>query len=935
MPSQDVHTQDIESLIAASPWPTEARSLIEHLGVTSERQARAVAMLAGASRSMSSALRRDQSLLGVLDPPAEFSAEKTTLKAPQNVDSLDGLRRWKRRQLMRIALRDLLGEADLATVGRELSVLAQACFARALEIANEGPPLAIIGMGKLGGSELNYASDVDIVFVHDGNTADAVRRARKVVQTLTDFTSEGIVYRVDTDLRPDGQTGSLSLPPEAYQHYFEQRAHAWERQAYIKTSLCAGDSQVANAFFDAIRPGVWEENLAEGTVGSLQTMKQRVEESAKHKGDRELKKGPGGLRDIEFTVQLLQLVHGRTDRTIRSPNTLTALRQLSWGNYIDQADAVHFTTAYIHLRTVEHRLQLRDERQTHELPTETADMQWAARAAGFANLEEFQASHSRHQASVREIHERVFYRQTLNRMHNTGLVTELRPARLAQLGFDDPDRAAGTIERLTQNLGRRANVMQQVLVIMVEALATTPDPDLGLVRLAWLLDGNYRVSAILPVLRDSPIAISGIARLLGSSKVAAGLLRNTPDFARNLMGADALAEPRVAKELADDAIQAIASPANTASSANTAGSASNQPASPANAQVNAQVNTQPSDKADIQAMQMAELRRFVRYEQLRVAARDILGLASVVQIPEELSVLADAAVAAAIESLQPEVPFAVIGLGRYGGLDLSYASDLDVIFVYHGTGAEEARSAARTARGLLQQIGAQTAQGRVWEIDARLRPEGENGQLARSVGGYERYYKERGQLWERQALLKRRFVGGEPALGERFLELVDGWCYQPSFSDAEVAEVRAMKRRIESERLGIGSKAKDVKLGAGGLSDIEFTVQLLQLQHGYNHPLVRDNRTLAALAALANHDLLSGGDRATLEVGYRFCQRFRNARYHLSGLASDVFPTDAHEERLLARRLNYDTVADMQADYADITAQVREATQRLFYGSAE
>ena len=895
---RDQQSQDIDLLIASSPWPEDAQSLIDDLGITDERRARAAAMLAGASRSMSKAVRRDPSLLGVLDPPTEFAAERTSLTAPDDADALDGLRRWKRRQLLRIALRDLLGEADMATVGRELSVLADACFARALEIADEGPPLAIIGMGKLGGSELNYASDVDIVFVHDGSTEAAVRRARKVVQALTSFSAEGAVYRVDTDLRPDGQTGSLSLPPDAYQHYFEQRAHAWERQAYIKTRLCAGDPEVGNAFFDAIRPGVWEENLGAKAVPSLQAMKKRVEDSAKAKGDRELKKGPGGLRDIEFTVQLLQLVHGRTDPTIRSPNTLTALRQLSWGEYIDQADAVHFTTAYIHLRTVEHRLQLRDERQTHELPAAQADREWAARASGFESLDAFQASHSRHQASVREIHERIFYRKTLDRMHDTGLVSELLPDHLGQLGFADPDRAAGTIERLTDNLGRRANVMQQVLVIMVEALATTPDPDLGLVRLAWLLDGSYRIGAILPVLRDSPIAISDIARLLGSSRVAAGWMRNHPEFARSLMNPEELAEARTAEALAAEAIEAVES------------------------------------SGDDQDTQMSELRRFVRREQLRVAARDILGLASIIEIPEELSNVADAAVAAAVAALDPEVPFAVIGLGRYGGLDLSYASDLDVIFVYEGTTADEARAAARTARGLLQKIGAQTAEGRAWEIDARLRPEGENGQLARSLEGYQRYYAERGQLWERQALTKRRFVAGDPDVGQRFLRLADEWSYQADFSEAEADEVRAMKRRIETERLGTGSKALDVKLGAGGLSDIEFTVQLLQLQHGFGRTSIMDNRTLPALAGLSEHSLLDFGDRATLDVGYRFCQRFRNARYHLSGLASDGFPDDDHEELLLARRLGYPSNKDLEADYREVTEAVREVTERLFYGGA-
>ncbi len=895
---REQQNQDIEYLIASCPWPDDARSLIDDLAITNERRARAAAMLAGASRSMSKAVRRDPSLLGVLDPPADFATEKISLVAPDDDDALDSLRRWKRRQLLRIALRDLLGEADLPTVGRELSLLADACFIRALEIADEGPPLAIIGMGKLGGNELNYASDVDIVFVHEGDSAAAARRARKVLEILSAFTSEGQVYRVDIELRPEGGAGALSRTPEAFGTYFDRWAVPWERQAYIKTRLCAGDPELGNAFFDAIKPGVWGENMEADTVPHLRALKLRVEESAKLKGDRELKKGPGGLRDIEFTVQLLQLVHGRSDPTIRSPNTLTALRQLSWGEYIDQADALHFTTAYIHLRTVEHRMQLRDERQTHELPTADADREWAARASGFENLEAFQTSHSRYQSSVREIHQRIFYRQTLDRMHDTGLVSELLPDRLGQLGFGDPDRAAATIERLTENLGRRANVMQQVLVIMVEALATTPDPDLGLIRLAWLLDGSFRVGTILPVLRDSPMAISDIARLLGSSRVAAGWMRNHPEFARSLMSPEELAIARTVDALLAEATEAMQSAAGD------------------------------------HDLQMAELRRFVRREQLRVAARDILGLASIIEIPQELTIIADAAVSAAVGSLAPELPFAVIGLGRYGGLDLSYASDLDVIFVYEGAGSDDARAANRTARGLLREIGAQTAEGRAWEIDARLRPEGENGQLARSLAGYQRYYAERGQLWERQSLLKRRFVAGDPELGQRFLQLADQWCYQPNFSEAEVDEIRTMKRRIEAERLGTGSKARDVKLGAGGLSDIEFTVQLMQLQHGFGRTSIRDNRTLPALAGLSEHNLLDIGDRATLDVGYRFCQRFRNARYHLSGLSSDVFSDDDHEELLLARRLGYPSTKDLEADYQEITEAVREVTDRLLYGEA-
>ncbi|HMG28206.1 MAG TPA: bifunctional glutamine-synthetase adenylyltransferase/deadenyltransferase, partial [Acidimicrobiia bacterium] len=340
----------------------------------------ALVAMSAASRSLSNAVSRDPSLLDPLRDGDRFAREREFSEyraaaadfLAASDDGRGALRRWKQRELLRIAARDLLGAADLPAVGRELAALASVCLECALELVVPDVALAVIAMGKLGGRELNYASDVDVLFVHEGDGPTAERAARAVLTTMSEPTADGIVFRTDADLRPEGRSGPLSRTLDAYAAYYARWAQPWEFQAALKAQPVAGDAALGRRFAELVQPFVWPEVLDPEAVRSVRAMKARAEGEINRRGlaDREVKRGRGGIRDIEFAVQLLQLVHGRHDCSVRSPTTLDALAQLAAGGYVEQDDATQLGEAYRFLRTVEHRLQLQDEQQTHTLPTD-------------------------------------------------------------------------------------------------------------------------------------------------------------------------------------------------------------------------------------------------------------------------------------------------------------------------------------------------------------------------------------------------------------------------------------------------------------------------------------------------------------------------------------------------------------------------------------
>jgi glutamate-ammonia-ligase adenylyltransferase len=877
----------------------------------------ALVALSAASRSLSSAVMRDPSLLDLLRDGEDFRRERELSEYRESAtaflataeDGRGALRRWKQRELLRTAARDLLGAADLPAVGRELAALADVCLDRALDLVVPGVPLGIIAMGKLGGRELNYASDVDVLFVHEGDGALAERAARAVLTTMSEPTADGIVFRTDADLRPEGRSGQLSRTLDAYAAYYERWAKPWEFQALLKARPVAGDEDIGRRFVELVQPFVWPEVLDPDAVRSVRAMKARAEGEMHRRGltEREVKRGRGGIRDIEFAVQLLQLVHGRHDPSVRSATTLDALAQLAAGGYIERDEATQLDDAYRFLRTVEHRLQLQDEQQTHTLPADVAARTRLARVLGYRDrgdetaLDFFEADYRACQNRVRSIYERLFFAPLLDTLAGAGpLTAQAVEARLSAFGFLDIAQTRAALRELTQGLTRRSRVMQQLLPVILTWLSSTPDPDLGLLQLRRLAEGEVRSASLARTFRESPRAAERTCRLLGSSRLLGDALRRQPDFIEALGDDEALAREKSRDELVEEALG----------------------------------NLTWRSTADERRV---GLRRFKRREMLRIAGRDVLGFASIEATEGELAGLADACVEAALRSLGPSLPFAVIGMGRLGGAELSYASDLDVLFVYDGEDAADFRAAEKIAEQLMSELGGITPEGQTFRVDPNLRPEGRKGALARSVSGYQAYYERWAQTWEFQALLKARPVAGDATVAARFAALIEPFVYRDPFPEDDVREVRRMKARIERERIPPSEDPRfHLKLGRGSLSDVEFTVQLLQLEHGARHPEIRVTSTIEALHRLRAAGLLDAGDADALEESYRFCERARNARYLLLARPGDALPTDGQDAARLGRLLGYELEpqARLRDDYRRVTRRARKVVERVFYGRA-
>jgi len=867
--------------------------------------------LACASRSLSSAVIADPTLLDPLRDPPDFVVERTVDRYRAGWDTRGPhdaaeLRRWKRRELLRTAVRDLLGEADMPAIGRELAALAQVCLEAALRIVDPDVTLTIVAMGKLGGRELNYASDIDVLFVHDGDGSVAERAARAVLSTMNVPSVDGIVFRTDANLRPEGRQGPLTRTLESYSVYYEGWARNWEFQALIKARPVAGDGALGARFMALATPHVWPELLDPDAIREIRAMKERAEELTERRGltEREVKRGRGGIRDIEFAVQLLQLVHGRGDDSVRSPTTLDALVELAEGGYIDRPDADRLARAYQFLRTVEHRIQLYDEQQSHVIPADEAALTRLARVLGYRDSpertarERFEAEHREHQRVVRGIHERLFFAPLLETLAGTGpLSPEAAEERLVAFGFTDVARTRAAVRELADGLTRRSRVMQELLPVMLEWLSETPDPDLGLLQLRRLVEGPARSASLAVTFRDAPGAAERACHLLGSSRVVGEALRRHPEFVDTLDDDDELAVELTRGELVAEAVDTLV--------------------------------WRGDDE-----QRREGLRRFKRRTLLRIATRDLLGYARLEATERELTALAEACLEAALAALRPRLPFAVIGMGRLGGGELSYPSDIDVMFVYDGETPRDFDDAERTAAQLVQEIGATTAEGQTFRIDARLRPEGNDGPLARSIDSFAAYYAQWGLPWERQALTKARFVAGDAELGARFAALIDGFVYGQPMREDDAREIRRVKARIERERIPTNEDPQfHLKLGRGSMSDVEFTVQLLQLVHGGEHRELRLPGTIEALTQLRTSELLAADDADVLEAAYRFCERARNARYLQTAQPSDALPGNRDELERLALLLGYvhQPHSTLRDDYRRVTRRARRVVERVFY----
>ncbi|MCX5382810.1 bifunctional [glutamine synthetase] adenylyltransferase/[glutamine synthetase]-adenylyl-L-tyrosine phosphorylase [Streptomyces sp. NBC_00083] len=850
-----------------------------------------------------------------------------------------------RRCLLAIAARDVCGTTDVAQAAAELADLATATLRAALAIARTAAPadadqcrLAVIAMGKCGGHELNYVSDVDVIFVaepvdgfDEGKALQAAGRlAAHLMRICSETTVEGVIWPVDANLRPEGRNGPLVRTLSSHLAYYQRWAKTWEFQALLKARPVAGDLDLGQEYVEAVAPLVWQAAERDNFVADVQKMRRRVVDNIPAaQVERELKLGPGGLRDVEFAVQLLQLVHGRSDATLHSGTTLDALAALAAGGYVGRADAAQLDEAYRFLRAMEHRIQLHRLRRTHLVPEDEADLRRLGRSLGLRTepVASLHKEWKRHASVVRRLHEKLFYRPLLD------AVAQLAPGeirlspraaahRLEALGYADPAAALRHLEALSSGVSRKAAIQRTLLPVLLGWFADSADPDAGLLGFRKVSDALGKTPWYLRLLRDEGAAAENLARVLSAGRLAPDLLLRAPEAVAILGDPDGLA-PRGRDHLEQEIMAAVGR-AETAEGA------------------------------------VASVRGVRRRELFRTTAGDLIGSYGTEDSPAEedpgalvdrvgtavtdlnAATIAGALRAAVRAEWGDTLPtrFTVIGMGRFGGHELGYGSDADVLFVHEpreGVDEQEAARAANRIVSEMRRLLQLPAADPPLLIDADLRPEGKSGPMVRTLKSYEAYYRRWSLVWESQALLRAEVMAGDAELGARFIELIDPLRYpMEGLNDDAVREIRRLKARMESERMPRGADPTlHAKLGRGGLSDVEWTVQLLQMRHGWELPGLRTTRTREALAAAHAAGLVETEAAAILDEAWVLATRVRNGVMLVRGRAGDTFPSDGRELAAVGRYLGYEPghVGDMLEDYRRLTRRARGVVEELFYGA--
>ena len=865
-------------------------------------------------------LRRD--FAAVAETPTDANALKFSL------------RKLYRDRVLVLAALDLAptveNEPVLAfpTVGTHLADIADAALGAALIVATKtvcgadtpAPRLAVIAMGKCGARELNYVSDVDVIFV--GEQADAV--TTRVAGELTRFATEAF-FEVDAALRPEGKQGALVRTLESHVAYYERWAKTWEFQALLKARAAVGDPELGAQYIDALMPMVWMACEREDFVPEVQAMRRRVE-SLVPAGERarELKLGTGGLRDVEFAVQLLQLVHGRNDESLHVASTVDALSALGAGGYVGRDDAANLTASYEFLRLLEHRLQLQRMKRTHMLPEadDEEKLRWLARAAHVRPdgrhdaLGVLREELKRQTLRVSRLHAKLFYQPLLESVG--GPAADFSPAMtpkaaerlLAALGYEGPQSAMTHLAAITVHGGRRGRVQQVLLPTLLDWLSDTPDPDAGLLAYRKICDelGDHRW--FLATLRDEGAVAKRLMHVLGTSAYVPDLLMRAPEVIQQY--ADGPQGPKLLEVEPEAVARALVA------------SAGRHP-EPARA--------------------IAAARTLRRRELARIASADLLGMLEVTDVCTALTSVWVAVLQAALEAVMrantpddgPPARIAVIGMGRLGGGELGYGSDADVMFVCEPVGDVEDAVATRWSVTIADQVikllGTPSADPPL-EVDTSLRPEGRHGSLVRTLDSFASYYEKWAQPWEIQALLRAHRVAGDEELGHRFLLMADATRYPSGGVSVDaVHEIRRIKARVDAERLPRGADPNThTKLGRGGLADIEWAVQLIQLRHAHRLPELHNTSTLESLNVIRAAGLLPEGDVDLLRDAWLTATRARNALVLVKGKATDQLPGTGRQLNAVALAAGWgnDDGGEFLDNYLRVTRRAKTVVRKVF-----
>jgi glutamate-ammonia-ligase adenylyltransferase len=941
----------------ATAQPAKVKTLLKK-----DDSARRLCSLLGASTSLTDFLMRHPQQLEVFEksqqllPPDEYKANLIASVQPLLVSGFNSFEAWNalriayRRELLKIAVFDLNQpdvQAGQPLVAAALADIAAAAIEAGLLVARaelklstehgvytaaevDATLLSVIAMGKCGARELNYISDVDVIYVGDSASPEldsqraieiATRLATRMMRAMDGTATEPMLWQVDPNLRPEGKSGALVRTLESHVAYYDRWAQSWEFQALLKARPLAGDQQLGERYVAALAPKVWTSAARENFVESVQKMRERVTEFIPaNELDLQIKLGPGGLRDIEFTVQLLQLVHGRTDETVRQRDTISAIQALALGGYIGRSDANEFASHYRFLRLLEHRIQMSEMRRTHLMPTSDSKRRALARAvdtklSADALIEKWESV----KVEVRSLHQRIFYRPLLSAVSKLGddslsLSSDQVRDRLHAIGFQDPKGALDQIAALTSGLSRRAVIQKQLLPVLLQWFSEGTDPDSALLAFRRLSEDLGESHWYLRMLRDSSGAAERMTQVLSNSRLATSLFERIPEAAAWFEKSEDLI-PMTAAELAVEFDAVISRHEVSDSAANS-------------------------------------IRNVRRRETLRIAMGAVLGDLTIAQVSQGLSDLTALYLGAMLEvatdlngadiastNVSEILDFGIIAMGRFGGEELGFGSDADVMCVYKTKPGVEGTVAQKVAERIISELKRLTTdQVLEFELDLDLRPEGKNGPVARSIESYAAYYERWSNTWEAQALTRARPIAGSEELRSEFLELINKYRYPSQMSESAAMEIRRIKARVETERLPLGADPKrHLKLGRGSLSDVEWLVQLFQMQFGSEHPAIRTPKTLEALDAMVVEGLIAEHDARVLSEAWLLASRLRSASVLWANKRIDVLPTDRRQLEGMARILEYPrgSATALEDDYLAFTRRARSVYERLFYGATE
>ena len=878
------------------------------------------------------------------------------------------LRRFKQRETLRIAYGDLIRDQRLETVTRQISFLAEAVADAALRFslrkstASRGEPrgpagqparLVALGMGKLGGLELNYSSDIDLIFVYDYDGETDGRRPqqnseffttviRDTVKLLSESTPLGVAYRVDLRLRPNGGQAPLAISSERALQYYDVLGRTWERQAFVKARPVAGDLSFGRLFLKNLEPWVYRTYLGLADITGIKALKRRIEQRSRGAGEEmtDVKTGRGGIRDIEFAIQFLQLLNGGDLRNVRNVNTLEAIDHLAEAGCLSDQERSLLSENYRFLRKLEHRLQIMFDLQTHQLPEDPKEVGRLAMRMGHASdavpppRQAFEADYQRITELNRKVLDHLLhdaFADDAPAAPEVDLVLAPDPSPeqiqevLGRYGFADVDQAYRNLMELSQekirflSTRRCRHFLAAITPALLKAIARRPDPDSTLIQLCKVSDSLGGKGVLWELFSFNPPTLELYVDLCATSPYLSGILISNPGMIDELMDSLVLGKLPTLAEL-EATLRDLCHAAE---------------------------DTDPI------------LHSFRNAQNLRVGVRDILGKETIEATTAALSDTAEAClrqitrqqygklVARMGEPVIVNGPRAgqvceliILAMGKFGGRELNYQSDLDIVFLYEEEGSTQHRRATRRSaettsnrhffgdlgRRIIKVASRLGPHGRLYEIDPRLRPTGRSGALATSLNELTRYFAEgEGQLWERLALCRARVVVGNDTTSQAAAEAVAQAAFGRDWQPADAAEVLNMRRRLE-ETAG----RRNIKRGVGGIVDIEFITQMLQLRHAGQLPAIRQPNTLAALAALHTAGLLADDHFKFLSDSYRSLRRIEARLRLMSSTARDELPDEDAELAKLAQAIGYADGAALLADCQQLTRQNRRLFEELF-----